>query len=150
MLWSPDLVLFFSEHCETIPSLQGCPGRQLKLLGVKRFVPVLDERLQSAASQICADSWLGGSCPGRAGGAEPVSLGSTHSEQTQEFPYVRVALAHGLPQVGVDTAGVGVLNFCLGPHFWGGNVLHTHVHKACNRTLGEDRVNQCRGKKWTP
>lgn len=50
-----------------------------------------------------------------------------------EFSYIRVALAHGLPQVGVDAAGVGVLNFCLGSHFWGGNVLHTHVHKAWNR-----------------
>lgn len=64
---------------------------------------------------------------------KPVGLGFAHSEQTQESPYVRVTLAHGLPQVGVHTAGVGVLNLCLGPHFWGGDVLHTHVHKAWNR-----------------
>lgn len=57
------------------------------------------------------------------------------SEQTQEFPYVRVTLAHGLPQVGVDTAGVGVLNFCLGPHLRGGDVLHTHVDKAWNKNM---------------
>lgn len=51
--------------------------------------------------------------------------------KTKGLPYIRVTFTHGLPEIGVNAAGVGVFDFRLGSHFWGGNMLHTHVHKAC-------------------
>lgn len=47
------------------------------------------------------------------------------------FPYIRITVAHGLPEVGIHTSGVGVLDLGLGAHLWRGDMLHTHVHKAC-------------------
>ena len=46
-------------------------------------------------------------------------------------PYVGVTVTHGLAKVGVHTTGVGVLDLGLGAHLWRGDMLHTHVHKAC-------------------
>lgn len=47
------------------------------------------------------------------------------------FPYVRITVAHGLAEIRIHTASVGVLNLGLGAHLWRGDMLHTHVHKAC-------------------
>lgn len=46
-------------------------------------------------------------------------------------PYIRITVAHGFAEVGVHTAGVGVLDLGLGTHLWRWDVLYTHVHKAC-------------------
>lgn len=44
---------------------------------------------------------------------------------------IRVTVTHSLAEVGVHTARVGVLNLRLGAHLWRRDMLHTHVHKAC-------------------
>lgn len=46
------------------------------------------------------------------------------------LPYVRVAVTHGLAEVGVHAARVGVLDLGLGAHLGGRDVPHTHVHEA--------------------
>lgn len=57
------------------------------------------------------------------GGEKSESRGAT-------FPYIGVTVAHGLAEVGVHAAGVGVLDLGLGAHLGGRDVLHAHVHEA--------------------
>lgn len=59
--------------------------------------------------------------------------GDKNQEKWWAFPYVRVTVAHGLAEIRIYTTSVGMLNLGLGAHLWRGDMLHTHVHKACGR-----------------
>lgn len=90
---------------------------------------------------------MGGPYKGRKEAVPHPHTGGKESENARvAVPYVGVTVTHGLAEVGVHTASVGVLNLGLGAHLWRGDMLHTHVHKACGGR--ESHYTLTGGREW--